>query len=358
MRFIISFAYICITMSLNKEAYIRYKTIDECLNDKFSLYPTIYDLIEACEKKLGKNFSISSIQKDIKAMKEDEALGFNAPIKFSRQYNGYYYSDPDFSINSIPLNSAELEALEAVSDVLTAFTGSRISEYYNQAVQKITASIKEKTLHKGKNRKFIQTDAQVRHKGFEYFELLLHAVMEKIPVCFIHYSYNKRCFNSVIAHPVLLKEFQNKWYLVAYSEQHKCLRTFGLDRISDPLMLKKEFHDTSDEIIDNYFSDIYGVYPLPKAVKQKITFLAGPFIAEYIKANPIHTSQTIQKTGEHGGVFFELELIPSQELINFFVQFGPDLVVLSPELVHNKVLETVKKSLLNCTFHANIESSI
>jgi len=337
-------------MSLNKEAYIRYKTIDECLNDRFSRYPTIYDLIDACEKKLGKSFSISSIQKDIKAMKEDEALGFNAPIKYSRQYNGYFYSDPDYSINSIPLNSAEIEALEAVSDILTAFTGSRISEYYNQAVQKIAASIKEKSLQKGKKQKFIQTDAQLNHKGFENFELLLHAVIKKIPVCFIHYSYKNRRFNSVIAHPVLLKEFQNNWYLVAWSEQHKQLRAFGLDRIRDPWYLRTEFHDTRPDIVNSYFSGIYGVYPLPGFKLQKVFFYATPLIADYMKANPIHESQKEYRVEENGGVIFELELIPSQELINFFKQFSPDIYVIKPE----KVVMVVEYSLSTAFFQYRI----
>jgi len=86
--------------------------------------------------------------------------------------------------------------------------------------------------------------------------------------------------------------------------------------------------------------------------------LAGPFRAVYLKANPIHVLQTTKKIGENGGVFFGLNLISSQELINFFLQFSPELVVLSPDLVHDKVLETIKKSLLNCIFHANIESFI
>jgi len=35
-------------------------------------YPSMDDLIDTCERKLGKPFSVSTIQKDIKAMKEDE----------------------------------------------------------------------------------------------------------------------------------------------------------------------------------------------------------------------------------------------------------------------------------------------
>ena len=49
------------------------------------------DFICEMEIKLGKEFSESTIQKDIKAMKQDELLGFLAPIKWSKREGGYYY---------------------------------------------------------------------------------------------------------------------------------------------------------------------------------------------------------------------------------------------------------------------------
>ncbi|HNZ42298.1 MAG TPA: WYL domain-containing protein [Bacteroidales bacterium] len=329
-------------MSLGKEAYIRYKVINECLTNRFATYPTIFDIIDACENKLGKTFSVSAIQKDIKAMKEDEALGFLAPIKFSRQYNGYYYAHPDYSINSIPLNSSELEALEAVSDVLQTFAGNRISENFNLAVEKIFTTLKEKKCQIGKKQRYIQTDTNQRQKGFENFERLFHAISNKIPVCFVHYSYNKRCFNSVVTHPFLLKEFQNRWYLVAYSEQHKCLRTFGLDRIRDPLLLDKPFHHVDDKVVDAYFVHIYGTYPWTGCKRQKIFFYASALMSEYIRANPVHESQKEHEIQPDGGVIFVVELIPSQELVNFFKQFSPDVVVLKPAEMVNAVESALK----------------
>lgn len=328
-------------MPVNKEAYIRYKIIDECLTNKFSRYPGIENLIDACEKKLGKNFSVSAIQKDIKAMKEDEALGFLAPIKYSRQHNGYYYTKPDYSINSIPLNSDELNSLVAFADLLAAFKESRISENFNNAVEKIHTAFREKKIHKGTRQKYIQTDIQRFLHGYDNFERTLHAIINKIPICFIHYSYKKRFYNSIIAHPVLLKEFQNKWYLVAWSEQHRQLRTFGLDRISDPLYLRSTFHHTSHEIIKNYFSAIYGVYPMPGFKLKKIYFFSTARMADYFKANPIHVSQKEHKTEEDGSMIFELELIPSRELINFFKQFSPEIYVIKPV----KLVKTIQESL-------------
>jgi len=345
-------------MSLTKEAYIRYKIIDECLTNKFHPYPTVEEIIQACEERLGKTFTISCLQKDIRAMKEDEAMGYHAPIRFSRQHMGYYYSDPEYSINSIPLNSDELQSLEAMADVLSTFSGSRISENYNQAIQKIFAALKEKTTQQGGRRRIIQTDSQINHKGFEYFEKILHAIINKIPVGFIHYSYKKRRFNSIIAHPVLLKEFQNNWYVLAYSEQHRQLRVFGLDRIHDPLFLKTKFHPIDADTVNHYFDNIYGTYPLLGEKLQKITFLVDPLLSDYLKANPIHASQKAVFVASHGMVKFELELVLSQELVNFFIQHSPDIFILKPQNLIKRVSESITRAGIHYNLKKHVRKTI
>ena len=329
-----------IPMPLNKEAYIRYKIIDGCIASKHKPYPSMFDLIDACEEKLGKEFTVSTIQKDIKAMKEDELLGIKSPIKFSKSQNGYYYTNPDYSFNKIPLNDSDIDALKTVTDMLGNFTGTRVSENFNHAIEKIFSSFKESFPDGNFQRKVIQTDVPPSHKGFEHFELFVRAAKDKIPVCFVHYSYGKRKFNSVIAHPVLLKEFQNHWYVVGYSENHRQLRTFGLDRIYEPILLKRKFKEAAASAQEKYFKHVYGVYPVPGQKKQKIIFRVRPMLGDYLLAHPIHASQMILQHYDFGQLDLSLDLIPSQELINYFLSFSTHLKVLKPQWIQDKIQET------------------
>ena len=332
-------------MSLNKEAYIRYIIIDTCITNKQKPYPSMEHLIEECERKLGKQFSISAIQKDIKTMKEDELLGFIAPIKFSKSNNGYFYSDPEYSIRKISLQESDIEALKAATDMLTMFTGSRVSENFSNAVDKIFTSVHEHFPDGNSRRKMIQTDNSANHKGFEHFEFFLHAAKEKIPVCFVHYSYKHRIFKSVIVHPLILKEFQNNWYLVGHSENHKELRTFGLDRMYEPRLLKRKFIDPARKVSDDYFKNIYGVYPIEGKILQEIEFRVDPLLSDYLHAHPIHESMKRQREMEYGHAIFTLKLIPSQELINFFLSFSHQLVVRKPEWIQQEIHQRHEKAL-------------
>ena len=326
-------------MPVNKEAYIRFKIIDACIANKQQPYPTMEDLIDACQEKLGHEFNKSTIKKEILAMKDDELLGFNAPIKYSKSKEGYYYADPNYSINKIPLNSTDVEALKSTLDLIAEFKGTRLNERINHALEKVLTEFKQYLPEGNSKRNIIQTDTPPSHKGFEYFEFFYNAATHKIPVCFVHYSYSKRKFNSVIVHPAILKEFQNHWYVVGYSENHKQLRTFGLDRIYDPLLLKRDFIEVPTAQKEDYFKYVYGVYPLPKHKMQKIVFRISPVLADYLLTHPIHETQQIEKREAHGAVILSLTLIPSVELLNLFMSYGELVKVKNPKWMQGELSE-------------------
>jgi len=71
-------------MAINKLALIRYKTIDDCLKNRFRKW-TLDDIIEKVAETLYELEGITSgvskrtIQADIQLMRSDK-LGYNAPI--------------------------------------------------------------------------------------------------------------------------------------------------------------------------------------------------------------------------------------------------------------------------------------
>jgi len=323
-------------MPINKEAYLRYKIIDACLTNKQHKYPTMDDLIDACEQKLGKSFSISTIQKDIKTMKEDEVLGFMAPIKFSRSNKGYYYADNNYSIRNIPLTESDLEALLAATDLLSTFNGNRVSADFGVAIDKILTSCKEVYDQSVDKRVIVQTEKAPQQRGWNYFDFFFNAAKQNNPTNFIHYNYQKRRFNSIILHPYLLKEFQNRWYIIGYSENHKEVRTFGLDRVMEPYLINKPFYLAPNFNAEKHFKNTYGVYPLAKKI-EKIVFDASAGFADYLMAQPIHESQKTEHFYPYGRLQLSLKLIPSQELINFFRMNRNEIIVHEPTWLKTQI---------------------
>ena len=94
-------------MPANKNALIRYKTIDRCLRNRYRRW-TLDDLVDACcdalfdMEGIAKGVCARTVQMDIQIMRSDK-LGYNAPIEvYDKIY--YTYADPDYSITEMPLS--------------------------------------------------------------------------------------------------------------------------------------------------------------------------------------------------------------------------------------------------------------
>lgn len=97
-------------MPANKNALIRYKTIDRCLRNRYRRW-TLDDLVDACSDALydmegiAKGVSTRTVQGDLQMMRSDK-LGYYAPIEvYDNKY--YRYSDPDYSIANTPITTED-----------------------------------------------------------------------------------------------------------------------------------------------------------------------------------------------------------------------------------------------------------
>ena len=113
-------------MPVNRNALIRYRTIDKCLRNRYRQW-TLDDLIDACSDALyeyegiDKGVSRRTVQSDLQMMRSDK-LGYNAPITVTEK-KYYTYEDPDYSITNIPLSDQDLDTLNEVKGILEQFTG-------------------------------------------------------------------------------------------------------------------------------------------------------------------------------------------------------------------------------------------
>jgi predicted DNA-binding transcriptional regulator YafY len=325
-------------MGISKSAYRRYKVIDSMLRNKSRMYPSIEDIQEECFDRLDFMPKLNTLEKDIRNMKMSEPDGFDAPIVYCRQNRGYYYTNPNYSINGVSLTDKDVDSIKEALEILQNIGSSRVSDSFNYALDKILVSYKEEFPDSDSKRKIIETESIPGSRGFEHFDILFNACKNKTPLSFTHYSYIKRKFKSVIVHPVLLKEFDNFWYLLAYSENHKELRTFGFDRIYEPILLNKKFIPTPQDIVNNYYKDIYGVYPIKEQPKQEVKFIASALVSNYFEAYPIHESQNYTK--KNIGTIFTIEVVPSHELVRLLRSYGNELNVTKPlwlnDMINNK----------------------
>ena len=234
-------------MSLHKHALIRYCIIDAMLRNQYNPYPSIEDIRSKCEDSLfgsdwGDHISISTIEKDFKAMRTDAELGFFAPIKYSRIYNGYFYTEEEYTIHNIPLKNEDIEAIKFASNTLMNFRESPMFAQFRFAIEKIFDRLNiSSDVQDNRLDKLVQFDALPNYPGKEFLQPLYTAIKDYHQVELVYKRFNSNKESRRVIHPYLLKEYKHRWYLVGFVEDKDSLSTYALDRMVSVDLKEEDF---------------------------------------------------------------------------------------------------------------------
>jgi len=334
-------------MALNKYAAIRYRIIDQCIRSRSRPFPSKEYLRQACEEALygsstGQNVSLSTIDKDIFALKNESTLGY-APIVFSRQEGGYYYSDPEFSID-LPLTQEDVELIRLALHTLNHFRDTRIFKDLETSIHKIQDRIILADQLDGHNLdQSIQFESSTASSGQEHLAFLLDAIRDNREIDFSYTPYTDARSRHYTYHPYLLKENRNLWYIVGKDVAGDKIRTLGLDRLSDPKPTGNHFIRDLDFKPEHFFKYTFGIGTY-SGIPEQIELKVDPVQARYILANPLHPSQEVREEND-GHFIIRLEVIPSDELKMQILSYGPKVEVMHPEWLRKTIEEALRKAL-------------
>jgi predicted DNA-binding transcriptional regulator YafY len=332
-------------MPVNRNALIRYRTIDNCLKNRQRRW-TLEDLIDACSEALyeyegiDKGVSRRSIQMDIQFMRSDK-LGYNAPIiVLEKKY--YTYEDPDYSITNIPLTDQDLGKLTEVVGILKQFKGFSHFQELSGMVQRLENKI---YAAKTNTEPVIDFEKNENLKGLEHIEILYQAIIKKCAVELCYQSFKARNANTFNFHPYYLKEYRNRWFVIGVKKKKSPILTLALDRIVSIEECNSAYvPKDKDFILPEFFKDVLGVSVNPDGKTERVLLFADSQTAPYIVTKPIHHSQQTEETLPNG-MIFSLQVQLNFELEREILGFGDRVRVLSPERLKRRIKECLTHAL-------------
>lgn len=333
-------------MPINKLALVRYKTIDNCLQNRFRKW-TLEDLVEACSNAIyeyegiTKGVSVRTVQLDIQNMRS-EKLGYNAPIVV-RDKKFYSYEDKGYSITNIPLTSQDLGTLNEVVEVLKQFKGFSYFEELTGMVTRLEDKL-YKQQHRG--RSYIEFEKNELLKGLDFIDPLLKAIVNKRSLEVHYKSFKAREALPIVFYPYLLKEYRNRWFILGKAKRGATLMNLALDRIQSLRELASEKFQKADFDVNTYYADAIGVTKMPNQKAQTVVIKVGKENAPYIVTKPLHPSQKVLKE-DASGIIFSIDVIWNFELEREILGFGEQVQVLSPRRLSGKIQGRLKETLKN-----------
>lgn len=332
-------------MAVNKLALIRYKTIDECLRNRYRKW-TLENLIEKVADILYEYEGITSgvskrtIQADIQLMRSDK-LGYNAPIIVTDK-KFYSYSDAAYSITNAPINNADVEKMKEIVGVLKQFNGFNYFDEMSEMIARLENNLYKST-HAGGQ--YIQFENNHLLKGLRHINPLYQSILKKKPLLLEYKSFKAKEATQSIYYPYLLKEYRNRWFLIAKGKKGKHLLTLALDRIVGFQELDKEpFVAYAGVDFERYFSDLLGVTKTEKDRAHKVILQFDCYNAPYVLTKPLHHSQTILKEDDQC-IVIRIDVILNFELEREILGFGENVKVLAPRILADRIRQRMVKAV-------------
>lgn len=334
-------------MPANKNALLRYKTIDQCLRNTGRVW-TLDDLINACSDALyeytGKDDQVSrrTVQLDIQKMRSSE-LGYEAPIEvYDNKY--YRYSDPDYSITNTPVSEADLRQMRDAVDVLkqlSGFTGfAGMEDIVGRLEDHISAVRHDR-------RPAIYFESNDRLKGLNFITPLYEAIVAKSPVRMTYQSFKALQPHTYVFSPYILKEYRNRWFVFGRGERDRYVINLALDRIVAVEPAAGEtFVEDSKFDPEVYFRDMVGVTKIPGKMDREtlVRFWADANQVPYIETKPLHRSQMVVERREDGSAIFQVNVCLNYELEKAIIEFGEGIKVLSPKSLVSRIHARLKQA--------------
>lgn len=170
---------------------------------------------------------------------------------------------------------------------------------------------------------------------------VLGAVVDRKMIRFVHHSYWHKEAKEVELYPHLLKQYLNRWYVFGCFKNGE-FRSFGLDRIMELEVLSETFKLKSKKPKDVFNSVVGLTYSGEKVETIVLSF--DPFQGNYIKSQPLHSTQKILIDDETE-LRIEIRVKVNYELEEQILKHGQLVRVLEPKSFRKLIKNRLKEAL-------------
>ncbi len=285
--------YLLILKKLKVNPYSSYQELKHYIENQLEYLRMQDDCLEI-------GFSKRTLQRDIRDIRNV----FGIDIEFSRSNKGYFISQDE----------SENMNFQRMMEAFDMFNSLNLA-------QDLTPYI-----HLEKR----------RPQGTENLYGLLHAIKNKFKITF---SYKKFWEDVAIqrnVEPYALKEFKNRWYLLANDLIDNHLKSFGLDRLTNLEITNKSFELPKDFSIEESYRYCFGIINPFENNPHEIILSFEPIQGKYIKTLPLHETQTVIVDNENE-LRIRLNICVTFDFIMELLSFGDTMKVIKPESLIDEV---------------------
>ncbi len=310
--------------------------VHEILKDRSVNYP-----ISKAELAQLISCPLRSLERPLKTLKEQ----YGAPLAFTKKDpSGYYYQDgEDFDLPGVWFNKEELASLVCIRQIIKDFPQGAASKTLDQFWKRI----EKVSFEEGQLPENLWTNKLrvIPIAGREIPDLVFRFVVEALAHgkrCRIHYKALGKPLSEREISPLQLVRYKDNWYLDSWCHERNEFREFALSRIKQIDILPQKIISKPQKLIDQFFSDAYGIFTGTADKKALIKFTG--IAAEEMQQQVWHPKQRIIRADEKE-LLLEIPFSRDTELLMDVFRWGQLAEILEPNDLRIKAIENLNSAL-------------
>ncbi len=292
--------YLLILKKLKVNPYSSYEALKAYMENQF-------EYMQMQDDHLQIGFSKRTLQRDLKEIRNL----FGIDIEYSKPYRGYF----------ITQNENENMNFQRMMEAFDMFNSLNLA-------QDLTP--------------FIHLENR-KPQGTENLYGLLHAIKNRFNIKFTYHKFWDEEFSQRTVEPLALKEFKNRWYIIAKDCKDDTIKSFALDRLSNLEITNQTFLYPANYSIEESYRYCFGIESPNGKEPQDIILSFDPLQGKYIKTLPLHHTQEVLVDNEEE-MKIKLKLCLTHDFLMELLSFGDNLAVIEPKSLIKKIKQAYKSA--------------
>ncbi len=265
-----------------------------------------------------------------------------APIIYDRELKGYRLSEeeqtgPVYELPGLWFNAAEMNALITMHELLVNLEPGALRMKVVPLIDRIDDLLGNDAAQSEEVRRRVKIlGMAARPVTPKHFESIVSALISRKRLGITHFHRGREETLSREVSPQRVVHYRDNWYLDAWCHQRNDLRTFAMDTIQHVTALDKAAQDIPEHRLDAALGAGYGIFAGPATEVAKLRF--SPKRARWVANEQWHPEQR-GETREDGSFILEVPYSDDRELVMDIMKYGPDVEVLEPASLRERVLE-------------------
>ncbi|MDZ4713683.1 MAG: WYL domain-containing protein [bacterium] len=292
--------YLLILKKLKVRPFSTYEELQVYIENQF-------DYLQMQDDNLQIGFSKRTLQRDIKEIRNV----FGIDIEYSKSQKGYFISQSE---NENMNFQRMMEAFDMFNSLNLA--------------QDLTP--------------FIHLEKR-RPQGTENLYGLLHAIKNRLQIKFTYQKFWEEESSQRLVEPYALKEFKNRWYIMAKDGKDTNIKSFALDRLTNLEITTQTYQYPANYSIEQSYRYCFGIISPNDQEPQDIILSFDPFQGKYIKTLPLHDTQQVLVDNDEE-MKIKLKLCLTHDLLMELLSFGDNMRVIKPKSLANQIKQAHEKA--------------